>query len=304
MPTTRFFSFSVAFEGAPPEPPPTRHPRQVGTDYRIEEAANRWKVWENELPVAIAPEHHAELSRLLHALRPLPDERVPTQQLGEDGTWYSVVVRDGTSSTLVVRDADLRRGYNWWVQPPPEWDRLVEVVECVRRLADIPRQALAERNRIVAARFFDRLSARDVEGAMACCHAQIEYSSPLFEGAHQRRGADSVASMWRAWFQMLPDARIVCGSMRPGHLQALVDWAAEYTSFGGQRMVRQPRISASLSFEEGKITRHRDSFSLHEWLSQAYGAPGSLLGGRRAFQKWAVARERARLATFETRAQD
>lgn len=298
MPTTRFFSFAVAFEGAPPDPPQARHPNQVGTDYRIEEAAGRWQVWENEQPVAIAPEQHDELSRLMHALRPLPDERASTQPPGEDGTWYSVVVRDGTRCSLVVRDADLRRGYTWWVQPPPEWARLAEAIKYVQSLTDIPRQALAEENRIVAARFFSRLAARDAEGAMACCDASIEYSSPFFEGAHARRGTESVGAMWRAWLQMLPDARISCDDIRAGHEHALARWTARYTFPGTSRQVRQD-LSADLVFAAGKIIRHRDRFGLHEWASQAYGISGQLFGGQRAFQNWAASRERARLAAFE-----
>ena len=298
MSTTRFFSFAVAFEGAPPSPPQARHPNQVGTDYRIEEAAGCWQVWENEQPVAIAPERHAELSRLLHALRPMPDERVPTQEPGEDGAWYSVVVRDGTKCSLVVRDAGQRRGYTWWVQPPPEWARLAEAVEYVQRLSDIPRQALAEQNRVVAARFFSRLVARDVSGAMECCGAQIEYSSPFFQGLFERRGREAVGAMWRAWLGSLPQASISCDDIRASHEHGLVRWTARYTFPDTSRLVRHD-LSADLAFAEGKIIRHRDRFGLHEWASQAYGASGRLLGGQRAFQSWAVSRERARLATFE-----
>lgn len=286
MPIIQYQRFTVAFQGSPPISPQVD---QVGTDYRIEEAAGAWKVWENALPVAMTPEQHSELKSRLEALRPLPEPDIEPRQPGEDGTWCTISVSDGSGT----------QGYTWWGPPPPEWARLEAVIDYVESLADIPRQALAEQTRVVAAQYFDRLAARDVEGALACCAPQIEYSSPFFEGHFTRHGRVAVASMWRAWFQMLPDGRMVRSYVNAGPDHAFVDWTVEYTSLSGQKKVRQPRISASLSFAEGKITRHRDTFSLAEWVSHAYGVPGNLLGGQAMFQKWVAARERARLAAFE-----
>jgi len=290
MAITLFHSFTIAFEGAAPDAADTqRGGGHNDRDYLIEEQdAGVWKAWENGQPIAMTPEQHEELKRRLEALRVLPDAATEPKPPGEDGTWYAVSVRlaEGT------------HGYRWWVHPPPEWNSLEAVVRCVQELADAPRQAVAAQNRVVVEQFFDRLAARDVEGALACCGPQIEYSSPFFEGAHARQGAEAVGAMWRAWFQMLPEARIVCDDIRAGHEHASASWTVEYTSPGSRKRIRQPRIMASMSLGGGKILQHRDSFSLAEWVSQAYGIGGSLLARSALFQKWVAARERARLAAF------
>lgn len=293
MPITRFHTFTVAFADATPDTPDIADARRSGGSndrrYLIEEPTpGVWKAFEDGQLIAMAPEQHDELRALLEALRPLPDPSAEPRPPGEDGTW----------NTVVVCSARTRQGYRWWGNAPLSWARLDAVVERVQRLAAIPRQAQAQRNRAIAQQFFDRLSARDVSGAMECCGAQIVYSSPFFEGSFERQGRESVGAMWRAWLRSMPDARIVCDDIRASHEHASAYWTVDYTlpnSFGRV----QQRISADLSFAEGKIIRHRDRFNLHEWASREYGTPGSLLGGKRAFQKWAVARERARLAAFD-----
>jgi hypothetical protein len=54
-------------------------------------------------------------------------------------------------------------------------------------------------------------------------------------------------------------------------------WEARYTfSQTGRRVVNV--ISAEFEFEAGRIIRHRDSFPLWRWSSQALGPVGMLLG--------------------------
>lgn len=286
MAITFFHSFTIAFDGSPPGAPDAELKVPSSNRYLLkEDAAREWKVFENGQPVALTRDQHDELRRLIEALRPLPDESAPAPGHGEDGTWY----------TVQVRQPEGTRGYRWWVEPPPEWARLAEVVRCAQSLAEAPRRILAQRNREVAEQFFGRLGARDVAGAMACCDAQIEYSSPFFE----LRGA-RVASMWRMWLGALPALSLLCDDIRAGYQGASAHWSAEYTLGTGasERRVRH-RVSADLSFAEGKIIGHRDRFNLHEWASLRYGSVGGALGGRARFQKWVVARERARLAAFE-----
>lgn len=297
MPTTRFHLFSIAFADATSDAAPSAfetvgEQRAGGSNerrYFIEEqAAGVWKAWENGQIIALTTEQHDDFRVLLAALRPLPRPDIETGPPGEDGTWH----------TVVVRTEGRQQSYRWWSNPPSDWARLDAVAKRVQQLADIPRRTLAEQNRVVAQQFFDRLAARDVEGAMACCDASIEYSSPFFEGVHARRGVESVSAMWRAWLRAMTDARISCDDIRAGHEHAFAYWTARYTFPGTSRQVRQD-LSADLLFAQGKIIRHRDRFGLHGWASQSYGEWGQLLGGQRAFQSWAASRERARLAAFE-----
>ena len=62
------------------------------------------------------------------------------------------------------------------------------------------------------------------------------------------------------------------------------DWVAVYVfSATGRRVIN--RIHAEFEFKDGKIYRHRDSFNLHKWASQAMGFKGKLLGGTSFFRK-------------------
>ncbi|MFX7804557.1 nuclear transport factor 2 family protein, partial [Acinetobacter baumannii] len=58
---------------------------------------------------------------------------------------------------------------------------------------------------------------------------------------------------------------------------ASAQWVASYTfSATGRKVIN--RINANFEIEDGKITKHTDSFSFYRWSSQALGLIGILLG--------------------------
>ena len=77
-----------------------------------------------------------------------------------------------------------------------------------------------------------------------------------------------------------------------------LQWEAKYTFSKTGRKVHN-KIHASVEIQNGKIVKHKDSFNLRRWASQALGLKGALLGGTAFFRKKLQSQTNGLLDKFE-----
>src|SRR6516225_9743680 len=110
-----------------------------------------------------------------------------------------------------------------------------------------------------------------------------------FYDALGRRDAAGVAKMWTMLCARGKDLTVVASDIAADAETGRAHWVATYTfSATGRRVVN--RIDAKFTFRGGRIVRHEDRFDLREWLRQALGFRGALLGWLPAVQNAARAR--------------
>jgi hypothetical protein len=83
--------------------------------------------------------------------------------------------------------------------------------------------------------------------------------------------------MWRMLCERGKDLKIEFRDIEADESTGSAHWEAWYTFSATGRRVHNI-IDAHFEFKDGKIIRHRDSFSFWAWASQALGPMGRLLG--------------------------
>lgn len=99
----------------------------------------------------------------------------------------------------------------------------------------------------------------------------IEFEDPAF-GPLKGQMAKNM------WLMMVaPGVEVKFSNVQADERHGSADWEATYIfSQTGRRVVN--RIHAEFEFRNGKIARHKDTFSMWRWSRQALGLPGLLLG--------------------------
>jgi ketosteroid isomerase-like protein len=121
--------------------------------------------------------------------------------------------------------------------------------------------------------FYTAFSRLDAAGMLACYHADVHFSDPVFPDLHgQRAGA-----MWRMLCARARDLQLHFDDVHADDQQGRARWVATYTFSATGRRVEN-HIQAAFTFADGKILRHRDQFPLYRWTRMALGAKGMLLG--------------------------
>jgi ketosteroid isomerase-like protein len=128
-------------------------------------------------------------------------------------------------------------------------------------------------NAALIERFYAAFARRDAAGMIACYHAQVTFSDPVFTALDAR----GVATMWRMLCERGKDLAIVATDVVADEATGRAHWVANYTFSGTGRHVTN-RIDAAFEFRDGLIARHVDRFSLWRWSAMALGAKGALLG--------------------------
>lgn len=121
--------------------------------------------------------------------------------------------------------------------------------------------------------FYAAFARHDGEAMAAAYADNATFEDPVFGELHGTDGPD----MWRMLCAGASDLRVDYEVLHATDTDASVRWTAHYTFSGTGRPVRN-EISSILKLADGKITDHRDTFSVWRWSSQALGLPGKLLG--------------------------
>jgi ketosteroid isomerase-like protein len=122
-------------------------------------------------------------------------------------------------------------------------------------------------------RLYAAFARREPAGMLACYHAQVTFSDPVFPALD----ASGVATMWTMLCARGRDLEIVVSGIAADATTGRAHWVANYTFSATGRKVSN-RIDAAFEFRGGLIVRHVDSFSLWRWSAMALGAKGLLLG--------------------------
>ena len=158
--------------------------------------------------------------------------------------------------------------------------------------------AAAHPNAALIARFYDALGRRDAATMIACYAPDATFSDPVFRSLD----AAGVAKMWTMLCARGKDLTVVASDIAADAETGRAHWVATYTfSATGRRVVN--RIDARFEFRDGRIVRHEDRFDLREWLRQALGFKGALLGWMPAVQNAARAQAAKALAEWRARAE-
>lgn len=122
-------------------------------------------------------------------------------------------------------------------------------------------------------RFYTAFAAHDAEGMAACYHPECVFSDPAFG---ELKGKDA-GDMWRMLLQRAKgQLKVRHSNIKAGDINGQADWVAEYVfSQTGRPIVN--RIHADFTFQDGKVIRHDDHFSLGKWARQAFGFRGWLI---------------------------
>lgn len=129
-------------------------------------------------------------------------------------------------------------------------------------------------------RFYACLAARDAEGALACYHAEVFFSDPLYP----RLRGGLAGDLWRMRLGQAGFEEIALEEASGGAEGAHARWTA-------RAVVRDRRVTirgrSMFAFREGRIVRHYDHYSLWRWAAQALGPAGAALGWLGPF-RWAL----------------
>ena len=147
--------------------------------------------------------------------------------------------------------------------------------------------------------FYGAFNQSDGDTMAASYHDTAQFSDPVFTNLD----ADGARAMWRMLTDQATDLRVESSNIVADETAGSARWEAWYTFSVTDRKVHNI-IDARFEFQDGKITRHVDSFDFWRWTRHALGLPGILLGwtpliqnkirhqAARGLQKWREKAER------------
>jgi ketosteroid isomerase-like protein len=121
--------------------------------------------------------------------------------------------------------------------------------------------------------FYTAFAKRDAAGMIACYHAQVRFSDPVFVDLDAREAA----GMWRMLCERAQAFSLEFSDVRADGDSGSAHWEARYLFSATGRTVHNV-IDAEFRFADGKIIEHRDRFDFYRWSRQALGISGVLLG--------------------------
>lgn len=122
--------------------------------------------------------------------------------------------------------------------------------------------------------FYSAFKNGDAETMAAHYHAEAEFRDPAFGTLK----SNEIKMMWKMLIVRSKGKLIIDYSLAETDENiAIVKWEARYTFNQTKRPVHN-KITARLTFDDGKIITHTDDFSLWRWSRQAFGIKGLLLG--------------------------
>jgi limonene-1,2-epoxide hydrolase len=128
-------------------------------------------------------------------------------------------------------------------------------------------------NRELIAGFYAAFAEGDHDTMERAYADDAAFSDPVFP----ELTADQVRAMWRMFCTSGNEIDITSSNIEADDSRGSAHWEAVYKFPGTGRRVHNV-ISASFEFEDGRITRHEDSFDLYKWTRMALGPIGVALG--------------------------
>jgi ketosteroid isomerase-like protein len=132
-------------------------------------------------------------------------------------------------------------------------------------------------NKDLIHQFYTAFTNADWQKMADCYHDEIEFEDPAFGELTGNR------AKWM-WKMLLERAK---GNLKIEHEvldEKHAKWIAHYP-FGPKKRPIVNKIEASFEFQDGKIIKHKDHFSLWLWARQAFGLTGWIMGATPLFRK-------------------
>ncbi len=122
--------------------------------------------------------------------------------------------------------------------------------------------------------FYTAFKNSDAKAMIACYHADVEFSDPVFPHLKGQRAK----AMWAFLCQRRADPNDrMFDQIQANAQDGSAHWEAKYTLPQTGRRVHN-KIDAKFQFKDGKILRHNDSFNLWRWSIMAFGPVGIVFG--------------------------
>lgn len=148
-------------------------------------------------------------------------------------------------------------------------------------------------NEELVTRFYDAFASRDHATMAACYGRSATFGDPVFQNLDH----DEAIAMWRMFCVRSTDLEVTPSNIRGSDGGASARWDATYTFTPTGRLVHNV-IDASFDIEDGRITRHRDSFDFYRWTRMALGPMGIALGWTPMVQNKVRKTAQAQLRSF------
>ena len=128
-------------------------------------------------------------------------------------------------------------------------------------------------NKKLIEKFYTSFANRNIDAMLSCYHDTIQFEDPAFGKLF---GNDAKA-MWSMLLSRNTDLKITYNNIEANEKTGSANWAAEYVFAPTGRPVLN-KITAQFEFQDGKIIKHTDYFTLWHWTQQALGWKGHCFG--------------------------
>ncbi len=128
-------------------------------------------------------------------------------------------------------------------------------------------------NEELITKFYSAFQSKDGNTMANSYHPEAEFSDPVFQNLKGKE----VGAMWLMLVERGQNLSIRFSNVKADDTKGSADWEADYSFSKTGNMVYN-KIHAEFTFQDGKIKKHIDSFSLWKWAGMAMGLVGSLLG--------------------------
>ena len=153
-----------------------------------------------------------------------------------------------------------------------------------------------DNNKALIEQFYSALKHKEINELQSLYAENAVFNDPVFSNLDGKQ----VRAMWEMLIKSGKDMRIEFYNVKGNATGGTAQWDAYYTfSATGKKVVN--RITAHFVIENGKIVKHTDSFSFHNWARQALGIPGLLFGWSSFIKNKISERAKKNLETFLNR---
>lgn len=121
--------------------------------------------------------------------------------------------------------------------------------------------------------FYSAFQHKDYVTMQNAYHSQATFSDPVF----QNLKSAEVKAMWEMLITAGKELTISFDNIQADDLSGSCHWEAWYIFSKTGRKVHNI-VEAAFEFQDGKILKHRDTFSFWRWSHQALGLTGFFLG--------------------------
>lgn len=152
---------------------------------------------------------------------------------------------------------------------------------------------IAMSNTELIQKFYTSFQKKDFKAMQECYADGVHFSDDAFPGLIGKQAK----AMWHMLAIGGKDLQLTFSNVTANETTGSCDWVATYTfSLTGNKVIN--KVHAEFEFNNGKITRHTDSFDFYKWAGQAFGFKGQLLGWTSFFKNKVQATTKSRLAAF------